>query len=83
MITLGVLAKDKITGFKGIATARIEYLNGCVQYALKPPVDKDGKSRDSEWFDESQVEIINQGILIKKKDTGGPIPDKHSGEYTG
>lgn len=83
MIALGVLAKDKITDFKGTVTARIEYLNGCVQYCLKPTVDKDGKSRDGEWFDESQIIILGQRTTIKKKDTGGPIPDTHSGNYTG
>ena len=28
-IKLGIKVRDKVTGFEGIATARIKYLNGC------------------------------------------------------
>lgn len=36
---LGLKAKDKITGFEGIITARCEYLTGCNQYCLTPQAD--------------------------------------------
>lgn len=49
--TLGDRAKDVITGFEGIVTGRCEYLTGCEQVLLIPPVDKDGKRVDGEWFD--------------------------------
>ena len=83
MIELGKKVKDKVTGFTGIATSRIEYLNGCVQYCVKPKVDKDGKSRDGEWFDDAQLEVIGDGIAIKKDPDGGPIPDMPTGNYSG
>ena len=62
MIRLGLEVKDKITGFTGIVTARINYLTGCDRYAVTPPVDKDGKVRDGEWFDEGRLMILSQGI---------------------
>jgi len=32
---LGKIAKDKITGFQGVLTARVEYLTGCNRYCIK------------------------------------------------
>jgi hypothetical protein len=32
---LGQKCKDEITGFQGVITARIEYLNGCIRYAVQ------------------------------------------------
>lgn len=75
MIKLGLKVKDKVTGFEGVAVARIEYLNGCVQYGVKPKVGKDGKIADIEYIDENQLKIISGGIVIKKKDTGGIMHD--------
>lgn len=56
MIKLGSEVKDSITGFSGIAMARVEYLNGCIQYEVKPKkLDKNRKMLDSEWIDEEQL----------------------------
>lgn len=55
-------AKDKVTGFRGKIVYRIEYLHNCNQYGLAPSVDKDGKSREAEQFDEGRIEIIGVGV---------------------
>jgi hypothetical protein len=68
---LGVKLRDKVTGFTGIATAYIEYINGCKQYALAPPVDKDGKIQDSIYFDEQRLDFVDHGVCIEAKETGG------------
>jgi hypothetical protein len=83
MITLGQKVKDKITGFTGIAITRCEYLNGCVQYCVKPKLDKNGKIQEGEWFDDALLEIVEGGLFIKKEPDGGPIPDMPSGNYGG
>jgi hypothetical protein len=83
MITLGQKVKDKISGFTGIATARIEYLNGCVQYCVSPKTDKDGKRPDAEWFDDAILEVVSGGINIPREPDGGPIPDMPSDSYGG
>ena len=62
MIELGQKAKDKITGFEGIITARVTYLYGCDQYGIAPAV-RDGKIGDTSYFDEGRIEIIGRGIL--------------------
>lgn len=76
MIKLGQEAKDKITGFNGILTARLQYITGCDQYTLTPKKNKEGGLDDCYNFDEKRLEIIGKGILPKevtnKKDSGGP-----------
>lgn len=73
MIKLGDKVRDKVTGFTGIATARIEYLHGCVQIEIMPPVDKDGKKVDGIWIDDPRLESIkDDAVKIKPKSTGGP-----------
>ena len=59
---LGKEARSKVTGFYGIITARADYLTGCVQYCLQPSVDDDGKERKSKWVDESELEILDEGV---------------------
>ena len=53
----GFHGTDRITGFKGVITGRIDYISGCSQYLLVPAVDKDGKKREGEWFDVQRIEI--------------------------
>ena len=72
---LGKEAKCKVTGFTGIIISVVYYLNGCVQYCVKPPINKDGEMPDGEYIDIDEVEIISDGIKIKAKPGGGPQRD--------
>ena len=54
---LGHTVSDKITGFRGVALGKVFYLTGCNQVLVSPPIDKDGKKRESEWFDEQRLDI--------------------------
>ena len=79
-VTLGNKVRDIVTGFEGIAISRIEYLNGCIQYGVKPKVNKDGKHLDVEYIDQEQIEVISKGVTAKvtklTSDTpGGDQPD--------
>ncbi len=77
---LGAKARDTVTGFEGIITGRNEWLNGCRQYCIKPPVDKDGKILDGEWIDEQQLEVVRKSTkLTVVKPTGGPQKDAPAG----
>ena len=72
MIILGEKVKDKVTGFEGIATSRVEYLNGCIQYGVTPKIKvKENKKPGVEYIDEGQLELVGKGINTKKKTTGG------------
>jgi hypothetical protein len=83
-IKLGSRVKDRVSGFVGIATARTMHLNGCVRYAVDPPVDNKGKIPDSYYFDEAQLEVIDVGISegITPQPTGGPRRDQPSRRST-
>lgn len=54
MIELGNKVKDTITGFMGIATARCEYLHGCVCFEVTGKL-RDKQVMDPVWFDESRL----------------------------
>ncbi len=74
---LGDTLQCKVTGFKGTCTACIVYINGCLQYCLKPPVDKDGKLVEGEFFDEAQIDLVKtEAPVVEKKKTGGPQMDQ-------
>lgn len=81
-IALGDKAKDSVTGFEGIAVARTEWLNGCIRVTLQSDsLDKEGKPRDGQTFDEPQLVVIKAGkVKCGPRDTGGPAitPRQHA-----
>jgi hypothetical protein len=83
MIRLGQKLRDKVTGFEGIATARCEYLNGCVQYCVLPPVDEKGERRDGIYIDQQQLEVVGDGVTVAQSFTGGPTPAGTPTSYRG
>ena len=75
-IELGNKVRDAVTGFVGIATARLEFLNGCKQITITGPAMKDGDIRTID-VDEEQVKYVSLGVAKrkaprKKKESGGP-----------
>lgn len=76
---LGKQGRDKITGFEGIITSRVEYLTGCNQLGITPKVDKEGKVLPTDYFDEHRIEVVGEGISLSEikdeKDPGGPNRD--------
>jgi hypothetical protein len=59
MIALGVVVRDKVTGFTGIAENRATFMYGCDRYCVQPKIDKDGKIPDSVMIDEPQLEWVD------------------------
>lgn len=58
----GDLAKDLVTGFTGIITARTTWLHGCDRVAITPnKLGKDGEPIKEASFDEQRVEVIKKG----------------------
>lgn len=73
MIKLGQEVKDIVSGFRGIAVCRSEFLNGCIRYTVQAKVTKkDGSMPDERWFDEKQLEVSGKGVYVEPKRTGGP-----------
>ena len=73
---LGKKVRDTVTGVTGIAIAKIEYMNGCVQYNIQPKVVKDGVAAEARWVDVGQLELVKvrKAASAKPGDTGGPPP---------
>ena len=80
---LGKHMKCKVTGYEGIATSRVEYLNGCVQYCIKPKMLTDGKMPEGEYIDIQQLDVIGEGISLGADPTGGDMSDTPRGTYRG
>lgn len=49
---------DRLTGFSGIITAVVEYLNGCIRYQIQPPINEKGEYRESVIIDEQQLDLV-------------------------
>ena len=70
-IELGDKVKCKYTGFTGIAVARTEFVNGCVQYAVAPKWDGKGLGIEEIQIDEQSLLIVKPVKKEIKKDEGG------------
>lgn len=70
----GVHVESLITGFKGVITGRADYLTGCNQYLVTPPVDSNGKHVDALWFDEHglKVDETKQRLSLRRNDDQPP-----------
>ena len=49
--------KSSISGFKGIVTARVEYLYGNNRYQVTAERVETGSGPASEWFDEGELTL--------------------------
>jgi len=79
IIGLGSKVRDTITGFEGRTVSRIEYITGCVQYGVAPPVKADGTLPAHEYFDEQRLTVIDDPIAQASRPTGGPQRDAPRG----
>ncbi len=78
MIELGDKVKDTITGFAGVATAKIIFLNGCVQFLVTPKMAKPKKNETPEYptatyIDEEQLRVVGASKKAKPKPSGGGV----------
>jgi hypothetical protein len=73
---LGKVARDRITGFQGVVSTVGFDLYGCVQAAISPPVDKDGKLPDGRWFDVNRLEIVDE-TRVMPLPKWGATPQAH------
>lgn len=81
---LGQKVKCIVSGFEGITTSRVEYLNGCIQYLVKPKVHEE-KYREGVYMDEQQLMFVDDGVTkeleeistIRQPLVGGDMPPPH------
>lgn len=65
-IRLGDKVKDKYTGFKGIAIAKTEFINGCVQFIVVSKYDKQAKGSPDGMPPEMPIDEQSL-VLVDKK----------------
>jgi len=83
-VELGDKVKCLITGFKGTATCRHTYINGCDRITVSPGVGEDGKLPDECSFDEPQLKVTKKRVLPKKRNNnGGPAKHEPQPKSTG
>lgn len=82
-IQLGNTVRDTVTGLVGIATSRVEYINGCVQYAVTPKMGADNKMPEAAYIDFQRLEFVDDGVAVKRSPTGGAQRDTPSASYRG
>lgn len=72
-IELGDKVRDFVTRTEGIATARCEYLNGCVQFEIMARCKPDGDRIPGYWVDLAQIELLEKdAIETLIEDSTGP-----------
>ena len=86
---MNVVAKDTISGFQGVVIIRNAHLFGCSQYGLAPKeLGSDGTPQQTQYFDESRIEIIDDSSAIAETfdyekiftiPLGAEVEDKVSG----
>jgi len=73
-IKLGDKVKCIQTGFTGIAVARTEFLNGCIQFNVLPKCKSPDKMPEEIGIDEQSLIVIPLKKKKRiKKDTGGAM----------
>ena len=76
---LGAKVKDSITGFSGTVTGRVEYLTGCAQYVIQPPLNAKGDFVDGRWMDEDRLVVLDEPkheIDVQRAGPDYPAPIK-------
>ena len=57
-IRLGDIVQCKYTGFKGVAVAKTEFINECIQFSVAPKVGEDNKFIEDMGIDEGSLIIV-------------------------
>jgi len=69
-IKLGDKVKCLITGYVGIVVARVEFLNGCIQYSVASKVNpKDNKlpMEGEPSIDEISLKVLKRKVILSKE----------------
>lgn len=73
IVRLGTEVRCRITGLRGIAVSRCEFLYGCVRVGVQGKV-KDGKLPEAQYIDEPQLEHVGKGLVVQDEYRHGDRP---------
>ena len=65
MINLGDRVEDKVSGYRGIAVARCEFLGGAPEIMVVPErINEDGEIDVGEWILESMLHLVYASAVL-------------------
>jgi hypothetical protein len=71
-VKLGDKVQDRITGYKGICTGILTYLNGCRRIGIQSKEVDKGLPVDAYWVDEVTGDVIKKQVdKTEQEETGG------------
>ncbi len=77
---LGLKVRDRVTGMEGIVSSVCFDLYGCIQAAMNPGLDKDGKQRDQYWYDISRLLVLSdEPVMVQPDFVQGPQAEGRQG----
>jgi len=77
---LGLRVEDRVTGLKGVVASISFDLYGCIQAIVNPGLDKEGKQKDSLWFDLSRLKVESPEPVMERPDfCSGPQSEAKQG----
>lgn len=71
-IKLGSMIEDLATGFRGIASQRLENMNGSIQYAIQPKSETGNTYPEAMFIDVHMLTVVGDGVSDKA--FPAPIP---------
>lgn len=74
VLELGDVAKDVVTGFKGVIVSDCIWLNNCRRLELQPQKLQDGQPQVPKCFDYDQLVLVEKAVVPHKgprRTTGG------------
>ena len=82
-IVLGERYRDTYSGYEGVATSVVFYLNGCERVQLET-LDESSRELRENYFDAPRLTHVASGVQAKSERTGGvkPAPPARSAART-
>jgi len=62
---LGLKVQDRVTGMKGVVASVSFDLYGCVQAVVNCGLDKDGKPKDSHYYDVARLKVLDKKPVME------------------
>lgn len=65
-IVLGNRVKDKVSDFEGIATTRLEYIDGKIEFGVMPRANKHNEYPKSVYLPSNQLQKVDDGVHVER-----------------
>ena len=70
---LGLRVQDRVTGLEGVVISVSFDLYGCIQAIVHPGLDKDGKNKESLWYDVGRLRVLSDAPVMDRPDYANDV----------